>query len=277
MVVIKETASNLTDTYGDNFIPRVQKFSTVIGYSVELEDGELKVEFNPDRPDLFSFVSLKAAIETYDGRKSWTPLKFSDKEIGFKIEPAVRDLRPFALAFHCQGPVIGRNFRDLIDFQERIHQSIGKNRSKVSIGIHDLKNVKVPIIYKAVNVEDVKFTTYDNLVSGTALDILNKHPKGIEYRDLIRAKTRVPIIEDANHSVLSMPPVVNGNISTVSENTSDFFIDITGTDPKTLRDAFYLLAYFFLPKPFTLSKRPIVITVQIGEGIQLTEAVLPSA
>lgn len=245
MVVIKETGANLSGEYGKNFLHDIYDFSTVIGYSVEEEDGEVKVEFNPDRPDLFSFSALSNAIDVYNGRRTWKPLDFSPKEMDFIIEKSVRKLRPYTVGIQCRGPKIGNHFRDLIDFQERIHLSVGKDRSKVSIGIHDTRNIKQPIYYRAYKADRVSFTTYDGMVTGTAKDILEKHPKGKEYSGLIPGKFEVPIIEDANHQVMSLPPVINGNITTVTPESSEFFIDLTGTEVKALRDAFFLLSYFF--------------------------------
>lgn len=245
MVVIKETVSTLSSQYGKNFISRIQSFSSIIGYTVEIEDGEIKVEFNPDRPDLFSFATLSHSIGIYEGEYSWKPLSFGKGGIPFNIDPSVRKLRPLVVGFHCRGKAIGNNFRDLIDFQERIHLSIGKNREKVSIGIHDLKRVSPPITYHPRDMNSLRFTTYDGIVSGSVAEILSKHPKGREYGHLIQDSHQVPVIEDSRNEVLSMPPVVNGNVSVVTENTKEFFVDLTGRDRKALREAFFLLAYFF--------------------------------
>ena len=245
MVVIKEAASSLSLVYGPDFVSRLTDFSSVIGYTVEADESEIKVEFNPDRPDLFSFTTLSFAMGQYEGTKKWNRLKFTGTKADFNVDPKVRNLRPLVMGFHCHGPKLGNSFRDLIDFQERIHLSVGKDRKKVSIGIHDTSRVRFPLVYKAMDLDQVRFTTYDGEVTGTARKILKKHPKGIEYAPLIPDTGMVPIIEDSNHKVLSMPPVVNGNISTVSEDSKDLFIDITGTDRNSMADAFFLLAYFF--------------------------------
>lgn len=245
MVVLKDTKDSLSSIYGEAFLPGLRDFSDVIGYTLEEEDGEIKIEFNPDRPDLFSFSGIFNSLEIYGGRRNWVPLKFRPDGLEFIVDPGARKLRPYALGFRCTGREIGRNFRDLIDFQEKIHQSIGKNRSKVSIGIHDLRNITPPITFKAAGREEISFTTYDGLVSGTAAKILATHPKGIEFSRLIPGDSSVPVISDSAGNVLSMPPVVNGDATSVSEGTSDFFIDITGTDRKALRDAFFLLSYYF--------------------------------
>lgn len=253
MVVIKETRPALTKLYGNDFISRLDHFSGIIGYTLEEEGQEIRVEFNPDRPDLFSFTSLHNSMEIYAGKNSWKPLSFSKSNLDFIIDDSVRKLRPYTVGFCCEGGPIGEHFRDLIDFQEKIHSSTGKDRSKVSIGIHDTKNLTGPIYYKAYMSDDITFTTYDGEISGTAKSILSKHPKGKQYAHLIPSDDKVPIIEDSKQKVLSMPPVINGNATAVSPETSSFFIDVTGTDLKALRDSFYQLSYFFFDLGYVIS------------------------
>ncbi len=245
MVVIKETVPALKEIYGKSFINEVEKMSDVIGFSIEKENDEFRVEFNPDRPDLFSFSLLKRGIDIYQGNKEWQPIRIGRGKSDFNIEKDVRSLRPYAIGFHCKGPRIGEHYRELIDYQEKLHLSIGKDRSKVSIGIHDVKDLKFPLTYSSKKSRETRFTTYDKTLTASALDILKKHPKGVDYGHLIPSKDLVPIIEDSEHRVLSMPPVVNGSATVVSEDTSAFFIDITGTDLKALKDAFFLLSYYF--------------------------------
>ncbi len=253
MVVIKETRPALAKLYGKDFISRLDHFSGIIGYTLEEEGQEIRVEFNPDRPDLFSFTSLHNSMEIYSGKSSWKPLSFSKRKLDFIIDDSVRKLRPYTVGFCCEGKQIGERFRDLIDFQERIHSSIGKDRSKVSIGIHDTKNLTGPIQYRAYSSDEITFTTYDGEISGTARSILSKHSKGQQYAHLIPSDNKVPIIEDSKNQVLSMPPVINGNATAVSPETKAFFIDVTGTDLKALRDSFYQLAYFFFDLGYDIS------------------------
>ena len=253
MVVIKETRPVLTSLYGKEFISEIIDFSGIIGYTLEEEGDEIKVEFNPDRPDLFSFSSLYNSIQIYAGKKSWEPLIFVGKKLDFIMDKSVRKLRPYTVGFCCDGQEIGGHFRDLIDYQERIHSSIGKDRSKVSIGIHDTTGLKGPIHYRAYKSDKISFTTYDGEVTGTAAQIMEKHPKGQEYSHLIPSGNEVPIIEDSMRHVLSMPPVINGHTTAVSPKSKSFFIDVTGTDKKALRDAFFLLAYFFNGLGYSIS------------------------
>ena len=55
-------------------------------------------------------------------------------------------------------------------------------------------------------------------------DILLNHPKGIDYAHLLKGMDRYPLILDANDDVLSFPPIINGDHTTVTHATRDFFV-----------------------------------------------------
>jgi len=52
---------------------------------------------------------------------------------------------------------------------------------------------------------------------------------------------RVPIIFDANDDVLSFPPIINGDHTTVTTDTRDLFIDVTGLDIRACESALMLV------------------------------------
>jgi phenylalanyl-tRNA synthetase beta chain len=73
-------------------------------------------------------------------------------------------------------------------------------------------------------------------------EILAKHEKGMEYAWVLEGKSRFPIIVDADGKVLSFPPIINGNITTVTDATTDIFLDLTGTDMNTLKTTLNIIA-----------------------------------
>ena len=60
----------------------------------------------------------------------------------------------------------------------------------------------------------------------TINEILQQHPKGVDYAHLVEGFEKFPIIVDANDNVLSFPPIINGDHTTVTSTTKDFFIDV---------------------------------------------------
>ena len=216
-----------------------------------MDNDEVKVEFNPDRTDLFSFTTLSGAMDVYLSRKPQMFLDVSPTNVDFKVTEEALSLRPYITTFIARGPEIGQRFRDLIDFQERIHQSIGKDRSKVSIGIHDMRSLHPPFHYVARE-RTHEFVPYDSETQMTVQSILEKHEKGRTYGYLLGDSETVPIIEDSHQTVLSMPPVINGKASIVTEKTSAFFVDVTGTDSRTVIASLFCLLYFFQESGYQL-------------------------
>ncbi len=239
MVVIRRKTSEIEEAFGSSFLMTLRDFSNIIGFSVDIDD-EVKVELNPDRIDLASFHSMNRAMNLFYQRKN-SPIQitWSGNHL-MDISKETLSLRPFIIYFVARGPPLRGKMQDLIEFQERIHNSIGKDRKKVSIGLHDLDSIRPPFRYISSDLDSTIFTTYDGL-SGSIREIMARHPKGISYAGLIESKDRAPLIVDSEGSVLSVPPVINGNKSLVGSGTSNLFVDITGTDFRAMRDAFYLL------------------------------------
>ena len=73
----------------------------------------------------------------------------------------------------------------------------------------------------------------------TLSEILEKHPKGIEYADLLEGMEKFPVIFDSDNKVLSFPPIINGSHTTVSSTTKNFLIDVTGWDRRACETALY--------------------------------------
>ena len=259
MVVIRAEEKFIIETFGNDLIGRIWDFSGIIGYTLERDGSEIKVEFNPDRPDLFSFTTLQSAISCYYDGKRIGPINYINGKVVFSVSDEAIKLRPFVTSFEAVGTAIGNRFRDLIDFQERVHQSIGKNRTKVSIGLHDMKRVVPPLRYVSLDSEKLRFTPYDSSAEMSVHEILSQHPKGIEYSKLLTDTRHVPVIMDSKDRVLSMPPVINGDVSRVSEDTGHFFVDITGTDSRSVAQASQLLQYFLQNSGFS-----ILVTKQDG-------------
>jgi phenylalanyl-tRNA synthetase beta chain len=73
-----------------------------------------------------------------------------------------------------------------------------------------------------------EFVPLDHTEKMSMTEILEKHPKGKRFAHLVMGFEKYPIILDANDNVLSFPPIINGTLTSVTENTTDLFIDVTG-------------------------------------------------
>ena len=208
-------------------------------------DGNVcEVETYPNRPDLLSVEGLARAyrgffdIET--GRKEY---EVKDGDITVEVDESVEDVRP-----HIGGAVVRgldlskKKINGLIQLQEKMHETMGRRRDKLAIGLHDLSTVDAPFTYKAVEPEKVSFTPleYDrNMQLG---EILDEHEKGQEYSWILEDEEKYPIIEDSEGKILSFPPIINNQLTEVDSGTQDVFIDVTGKDRATVLKALNILA-----------------------------------
>jgi phenylalanyl-tRNA synthetase beta chain len=211
----------------------------MIGSEIERREADhADVEFFPDRPDLFSVEGVARAMRGFLGIETGLP-RYSVKPSGirFTIDPKLAGIRP------CLGSAIIRNvsFDDelilsIMALQEALHWAVGRGRSKVAIGIHDLDTVKPPFHYIASS-RSRKFVPLDFQKELTMDEILAEHPKGRDYAKIVRDFPLFPLIVDDEDHVCSFPPIINGELTRVTTKTKNILLDTTGTDQKAVGTA----------------------------------------
>ena len=78
------------------------------------------------------------------------------------------------MSFIARGKPLGNYYEHIISYQERLHETIGKSRKQMAIGIHDIGNIHPPFLLTMKGMETLEFTTYDNLLLG-ALTLRRPH------------------------------------------------------------------------------------------------------
>jgi len=208
-------------------------------HDTEGGNDDMSVEFFPDRPDLFSVEGLarglRAFLDITPGMKEYRSVEGG---IRVKVDDSVMSVRPcFSCAVIRNVNVTDDLIRSMMELQEKLHLTIGRKRSKLAIGIHDLDKVAPPFVYKAVSPKEVRFVPLTCTEEMDLDQILSSHAKGIEYADLLKGKKKYPIILDKNNNVLSFPPIINGALTTVTTDSRNLFVDVTGTDQKAVKGA----------------------------------------
>ena len=65
--------------------------------------------------------------------------------------------RPFIAGFVVKGADLrGNRIKELMNFQEKLHDTYGRKRKKMAIGIHDLDKIEGDLVYDAA--KDGKMT-----------------------------------------------------------------------------------------------------------------------
>ena len=206
------------------------------------DEDVLDIEIFPDRPDLLSPETLFHGMMPFLHDSPPNPrLAVKPGTISMRVAPELSDIRPVILGAVVRGLEIDEDIiKRLMDHQEKLHFALGRGRKRASIGVHDLSNLAPPFRVEAVN-RNHSFIPLAMNEEMTIDEILDKHPKGVDYAHLLEGMDRVPIILDANDSVLSFPPIINGDHTTVTERTRDIFIDVTGLDLRACESALMLI------------------------------------
>ncbi|MGB0313431.1 MAG: phenylalanine--tRNA ligase beta subunit-related protein, partial [Poseidonia sp.] len=161
--------------------------------------------------------------------------------------------------------------KGLMDHQEKLHFALGRGRQRASIGVHDFSTLAPPFRVVAVNgAHEFVPLAYDQAMSID--DILLNHPKGVDYAHLLEGMDRYPLILDANDDVLSFPPIINGDHTTVTHATRDFFVDVTGWDERACEAALMLVCLQLAQRGGKVESVDITtcggehITTPVGQG-----------
>ncbi len=216
-----------------------------LGFDIE-EIGldYVKVEFNPNRIDFCSYAGVARAFRGLLELETKLP-KYDVKEgkTHLKIGKYVSKIRPFMLAAIVRDIKLDEEtIVELMEMQEDLHWGIGRNRKKTSIGIHNLDVVNPPFTYTAVEPDKARFVPLDRTEEMSLREILERHDKGVAYKHLIDWAPRYPLLIDKDGKVLSMPPVINGELTRVRSDTTNLFLDVTGTDYVAVKRGLNVLA-----------------------------------
>ena len=215
-----------------------------IGFDIE-EVGQdyVKVEYNPNRIDFCSYAGVARALKGFMGWETGLPkYEVNPGKAVLVIDKAVSSVRPYMLAAVVRNITLDEDgIVDLMEMQEDLHWGLGRDRKKASIGVHNLDVVESPFTFTAVEPDSVRFVPLDKTDEMSLREILERHEKGKAYKHLVDWAAKYPLLVDRDGKVLSMPPIINGELTRVSGQTRNLFLDITGTDHKAVEKSLHVL------------------------------------
>ncbi|MBI4399437.1 phenylalanine--tRNA ligase subunit beta [Candidatus Micrarchaeota archaeon] len=239
MAVVTYNQKELCKFVGkDISLKEIENLITMLGMSLEkIEGNEITLDVTPNRIDMLSVEGLGRAMSSFlnikTGLRTYEILK-SDYQL--QTDSSVNSVRPFIVSAVVKNLNITQECFDyLIQLQEKIHETFGRKRRKVSIGIHNLDVVKFPILYKAFKPKELSFIALDSSTSLSLEEILETHPKGKEYAHILKGIPKVPIVIDSKNNVLSFPPIINSKLTEVTTKTKNLFIEVTGTSENAIQ------------------------------------------
>ncbi|HJP44318.1 MAG: phenylalanine--tRNA ligase subunit beta [Candidatus Poseidoniia archaeon] len=198
----------------------------------EISDHEAVIEFFPDRPDLLSTEGVARALRAFTGQApGLVRCAVAKPKTWLSVEPSITDIRPWFLGGIVRGVTLDDvALRSLMELQEKLHVTTGRRRRKASIGIHDMAPLKPPFRFYGCSPHEPAFIPLGCDEPMTPEEILQEHPKGVAYAHIIADEERYPLIVDSQEQVLSMPPIINGQLTALSADTTDILIDVQGLD-----------------------------------------------
>jgi phenylalanyl-tRNA synthetase beta chain len=208
-------------------------------------EGIVSIEMkDTNRPDLWSVEGLSRALRGYlNQQKGFQQYAAGKPAIEVNVNAKLYNIRPFIACsvvkdVHLTHPII----RGLMHLQDKLDKTYGRSRQKTSIGIYNLDLITPPLEYTVTKPNEVSFVPLGFTEKMTLAEILERHPKGLEYGDIVKKHPVYPILLDSKGNVLSFPPIINSNnLGKVAEETSNLLVEVTGTMHTTLLNTLNLV------------------------------------
>lgn len=206
-----------------------------------LEGDCLYYEATHDRPDLFSAEGLARALKGLLSLERGLR-QFTAEPYGEAINEGP-EYRPVVLLATVHGMRLDDEaISQIMQLQEKLCVTYGRDRRRVSIGVYDLSKIKFPIRYVAADPDRTSFTPLDGSREMTLREILERHPKGVQYGHLLAGRERFPLLVESEGVALSMPPIINSEETRVTERTRDVLVDVTATEGKAAMEVLKVFA-----------------------------------
>jgi phenylalanyl-tRNA synthetase beta chain len=210
-----------------------QKESSV---SIEMKDTA--------RADLWSVEGLSRSLQGYlNHAKRLKQYAVGKSEVEVNVNAKLYNIRPYICCSVIRDIHLSDNIiKGIMHLQDKLDQTHGRSRQKTSIGIYNLDLIKPPIDYTAVKPEEVKFVPLGFSEKMSLDEILEQHPKGIEYSHIVKKNSLYPMLFDSEGKVLSFPPIINSNdLGKITEESRNLLVEVTGTMHKTVLNTLNLV------------------------------------
>jgi phenylalanyl-tRNA synthetase beta chain len=203
-----------------------------IGLDIEsVEPDRIRVEYSPNRPDFGTDYGIAKALRGLLGLElGLRRYEVYPSNMTVSVDPKLSSVRPFIACATAGGLELDdEDIRQLISLQEDLHNGLGRRRKMVAIGLHDIGSLVPPIQFRAVD-PSFSFLPLGETAQMRLDQILAETDTGKAFGRILAGSRYFPILNDSKGTVLSFPPVVNGNATRVTSSTKSMFIDVTSME-----------------------------------------------
>lgn len=255
MPIVELSYSRLQKLLGKTSKKQIADLLPFLGLDIESEDDDLiRVEYSPNRPDYSTDFGIVLGLQGLLGIKTGA-IRLNIKKsnnYAINVEPTVSKIRPFVTGIIAKNGRIDDNLiKQLMAMQEDLHFGIGRKRKKSSIGIHDLDKISFPLKYTTTK-RDHEFIPLNSSKKLTISTILESTDVGKTYGSILGNSSQIPIIFDSKKQTVSFPPIINAAVTTVTTNTRNLFVEVTGIDKSDIEDMLSVVATVLQTAGFTL-------------------------
>ncbi|KAF5641220.1 phenylalanine-tRNA ligase alpha chain [Fusarium sp. NRRL 52700] len=250
----------------------------------EQEPPQLKIEIPANRYDMLCFEGIVTNLNIFRGRIE--PPKYrlvepaSGKLESITVKPEAEQVRPYVSGAILRNIKFDKSrYESFISLQDKLHQNLARNRTLVSIGTHDYDTIKGPFTYEALPPKDIKFIPLNQTKEMDSAELMNfyENDKHLgRFLHIIRDSPVYPAIYDSNRVVCSLPPIINGDHSKITLDTTNVFIEITATDLTKLdivTDIMVTMFSMYCSEPFTVE--PVQINSNHNNQTRVTPNLKP--
>mmetsp|Transcript_22612 Transcript_22612/g.50295 ORF Transcript_22612/g.50295 Transcript_22612/m.50295 type:complete len:646 (-) Transcript_22612:80-2017(-) len=250
-----------------------------------------KIDVPANRYDLLCIEGLSRSLKIFLGDmdapayQRTTPEKMETITVQ---QDATSQVRPFVVCAILRDITFTpERYASFIDLQDQLHRNLCRQRTLVAIGTHDMDAVRAPFHYDARRPDEIEFvplkssddTAGQAFTGRTLLEHYETHPdcKHLKpYVPIIKNSPLYPVVLDNEDTVLSLPPIINGDRSKITLDTKNVFIECTATDltkANIVLDTVVTMFSEYCDKPYHIE--PVQVNYVDSSGVTTKSYVTP--
>jgi len=230
-------------------IEELEEILFKLGLEIEgVEENILKIDITAERSDLLSPNGFLRALKAYCGVKDTTKYVAQKSNYVVHVDKSVQKVRPYTVCAVVQDLKINHEkIKEIIWAQEKLHQTLGRNRKEAAIGIYPFSKISFPVSYLAKPKSKISFVPLGFNKDMSVDEIIKKTTAGKEYSFLIKDQESCALFIDSNNKILSMPPIINSQeTGQVTTETKEVFIECSGYNLKRLNQILNIIVCMFI-------------------------------